>query len=286
MKMLIVTGLSGAGKTTVLNIMEDAGYETVDSIPLSILPLLLSSDHSADDRMIVVGVDIRSRDFSAEQLEQVLHDIEESGRHEVRILFMDCDDDMLQRRYTETRRRHPLAKDKPVLTGIQQERELLQPILTRADEVINTSDLKTADLKQVVFQRFVEAPAALSIAVQSFSYKRGVPREADLVFDVRFLRNPYYLPELRDMSGLDAAVGDYVKDDPSFKDFFTRLTGMLLPLLPRYREEGKNYLTVAIGCTGGQHRSVYVAQKLADYLLNNEYSVSCKHREIELYKNP
>jgi UPF0042 nucleotide-binding protein len=283
MKMLLVTGLSGAGKTTVLNIMEDAGFETVDSLPISLIPLLLSSE-SASDRMIVVGADVRSRGFSSQQMEQILSQLHASGEYEVKTLFLDCDDEVLQRRYTETRRRHPLALDRTVMAGIKQERELLAPIRQQADEVINTSDYLKAELRQIIWDRFISDSAYLNLAVQSFSFKHGLPREADLVFDVRFLQNPYYLPELRELNGLDAPIQRYIDEDPMLPQFFEQWTAMLDPLLPRYLAEGKSYLTIAIGCTGGQHRSVYMASRLSEHLQKQGYVVTCRHRELERKK--
>lgn len=280
MKMLLVTGLSGAGKSTALNAMEDLGHETVDNLPLSLLPLLLSSE-THGDKLVVVGVDVRSRDFSPELFHRSLETIRARQGYEVTILFLDCDDEVLRRRYTETRRKHPLAQDRPVLSGIEQERELLRDIQQQADVVINSTDIPAAELRQMVQQRFGEDQSTLSIFLQSFAYRNGIPREADLVFDVRFLRNPHYVEALRDKTGQDAEVGKYIEQDEIFAAFFENLSHLVMPLLPRYRQEGKSYLTIAVGCTGGRHRSVYTVEKLAAALEKAGYSINYRHRELQ-----
>jgi len=279
--MLLVTGLSGAGKSTVLNAMEDSGYETIDNVPLTLLPLLISSE-GADERMVVVGSEIRSRDFSVEHFRKSIETIRQKGQHDVRILFLTSDDDSLQRRYTETRRKHPLAQDRPVLAGIRQERELLAEIRELADDVLDTTHLSSADLRMNIQQRYAEKQTNLSVFVQSFSFKKGIPREADLLFDVRFLRNPYYVPELRHMSGMDQPIADYIRQDAAYPDFIRNLEGLLMPLLPLYRQEGKSYLTIAVGCTGGQHRSVFVAEELVQCLSKRHDNVTCKHRDVKI----
>src|SRR5262249_17559873 len=198
----------------------------------------------------------------------------------VALVFLTCSDDVLQRRFTETRRRHPLAQDRPIDDGIRQERLLLDGISAAADLVIDSSDLAIADLKRLMQGHFSLDRQALATAVMSFSYRHGLPREADLVFDVRFLANPHYRAELRDLTGQDAAVGRFIEADPAFGRFFSDLTDMLIPLLPGFEREGKSYLTLAVGCTGGRHRSVYVAERLAAWLTTQGRPVSLRHRDI------
>ena len=278
LRVLLVTGLSGAGHSTALNLLEDLGYEAVDNLPLALLGGLTGGEASA--RPIAIGVDARTRDFSPEGLIERLERLRAEPELDVRLIFLDCDDEVLRRRYTETRRRHPLALDRPVADGIAQERALLAPLRAGADLSIDTSELAIGDLKHLLQGHFALDRAGAAIAVMSFSYRQGLPREADLVFDARFLRNPHYEPMLRPLSGRDRAVGAYLESDPSFEGFFNALTGLLAPLLPRYEREGKSYLTLAIGCTGGRHRSVHVAEKLAAWLRRQGYAVGLRHRDL------
>ena len=281
--MLLVTGLSGAGKSVALNALEDSGCETVDNMPLSLIPLLLSAEENTAERMVVVGCDIRSRNFSIERFSEMLHSLQAHPKHQVEMLFLTADDDVLQRRYTETRRKHPLAADRPVLAGIRRERKLLTAIRNQADEVIDTSKLKAADFRQFIRQKYaIEGQGDLSLHIQSFSFKKGVPREADMLFDVRFLRNPYYDVSLRPQDGRNEAVAEYIRQDEAFAPFFEHLTVLLAPLLPRYEQEGKSYLTIAIGCTGGQHRSVFVAERLATYFEQTGYVLHLNHRDLTI----
>jgi UPF0042 nucleotide-binding protein len=194
---------------------------------------------------------------------------------------MDCDDDALQRRFNETRRRHPLAMDRPVRDGIAIERRMLQPILDAADHVIDTSILPLTDLRRLLAGHYRTDIGGMTVSVSSFSYKYGIPREADLIFDVRFLKNPHWDPKLRDLTGNAPAVVEYIKQDPDFEPFFNSLLGFLFPLLPRYKDEGKSYLTIAVGCTGGRHRSVFVAEQLGTMLAAQGYVVALTHRDLE-----
>ncbi len=282
MKMLLVTGLSGAGKSTVLNILEDAGLETIDNVPLSILPLLLAAEGD-ENRVVVVGVGVRSRDFSPQSFSQAIDALRKNTQHHITTLFLDCADEVLQRRYKETRRKHPLAPDRPILSGIEKERQLLAVIQNQADIVIDTTDSLVVDLRHMVHRHFLaKAGPKLAIIIQSFSYKKGIPREADLVFDVRFLRNPHYVDDLRFRTGRDKEVGSYIAADVHFAKFFDSMLSLLLPLLPRYKAEGKSYLTIAIGCTGGRHRSVYVTEKLAYAMQEKGYDVTHSHRDCSI----
>jgi UPF0042 nucleotide-binding protein len=280
--LLIVTGLSGAGKSSALNALEDFGYEAVDNLPLSLLPELVRGGPEAR-RPVAVGIDSRTRDFSVARLWEVAEALYAREDLDTRVLFLDCDDDVLVRRYTETRRRHPLATDRPVSDGIALERRTLGLLRDRADQVLDTTNLSGHDLKRLLAAHFAsDREAGLTVAVTSFSYKRGLPREADLVFDVRFLANPHYVEALRALTGRDALVGAYVAADPAFEPFFERLSALLLDLLPRYGREGKSYLTIAIGCTGGRHRSIYVAEELGGLLRRAGHRVTVLHRDTDL----
>ena len=285
-RLLLVTGLSGAGKTSALKALEDIGYEAVDNLPLSLLQALVfpnqrSLDVDAFQRPLAIGVDIRTRDFGVDLLLREISQLTAAREVDAKVLFLDCEDDELGRRYIETRRRHPLAHDRPVRDGIAHERRLMGGIRDRADLVIDTTRLNQRDLKRILEGHFgLGDTSGLSVFVTSFGFRRGLPREADLVFDVRFLKNPYYDPALRPMTGRDGAVADYVRSDPDLEGFFGSLCRLLQPLLPRYVAEGKSYLTLAIGCTGGQHRSVFIAERLAKWLKDQGEQVHLHHRDI------
>jgi UPF0042 nucleotide-binding protein len=280
-RLLLVTGMSGAGRSTALKVLEDCGFEAVDNLPLSLLLSLVGAP-SAFTRPLAIGADIRTRDFGADVLVEVYERLAREPGLDVTLLFLDSDDDVLLRRYTETRRRHPLAADRGVADGIRHERRLLDPLRARADVVLDTSRFAPAEFRRLLQDRFgLETRPLLSLFVVSFAYRNGLPREADLVFDVRFLRNPHYVPELRDYTGRDPRVGDYIAEDDNYVPFFDSLTTMLGRLLPRYAEEGKSYLTIAIGCTGGRHRSVFIAERLKAWLAGIGYSVNLSHRDAE-----
>ena len=279
-RVLLVTGMSGAGHSSALKALEDMGYEAVDNLPLSLLSSLVRHE-ATTHRPLAIGIDVRTRDFGTAPFLAALDPLAGNSGVDLRVVFLDCEDELLRRRYTETRRRHPLAGDRPVIDGIRLERERVSPLRQRADLVIDTSALTVADLRRLLQGHFaLDAASGVSVFVTSFSYRNGLPRDADLVFDVRFLDNPYYRPELRHLTGLDAVVGAHIEADSEFAPFFQHLTQLLLPLLPRYDREGKSYLTIAIGCTGGQHRSVYVAERLADWLRRQGKQVGIGHREI------
>lgn len=278
MKLVLVTGMSGAGKSLALKSLEDCGFEAIDNIPLAFLPALVAS--GAHEGNLVVGCDIRGRDFSAEHFTQTLALLRNKGGLDFTMLFLDCDDEVLRRRYTETRRRHPLAQDRPVVDGIGHERQLLAPLREMADVIMDTSDYEAAALRKLITSQFANEQRTLSLVITSFSFKHGLPRDADMVFDVRFLKNPHYDPQLKPLTGLDARVGAHVESDVGFALFYDKLTGYLLPLLPRYLDEGKNYLTIGIGCTGGRHRSVHITQKLGAFLEASGYNVTIRHRDI------
>ena len=285
LRFLLVTGMSGAGKSTALKALEDMGYEAVDNLPLSLLPALIGSHESAVDETrppLAIGVDIRTRDFGVDKLLGVVDTLVDHPDLDAQLVFLDCEDEVLRRRYTETRRRHPLAADRPVVDGIRHERRLVLPLRDRSDLVIDTTSLALNDLRQLLQGYFaLQIKTSFAISVVSFSYRCGVPREADLVFDVRFLANPHYVPELQPLTGLDPAIAAFVAADKDFDQFLAALAALLAPLLPRFRQEGKTYMTIAVGCTGGQHRSVYVAERLTSWLTEQGEQASVAHRELQ-----
>ncbi|MFZ9484862.1 MAG: RNase adapter RapZ, partial [Alphaproteobacteria bacterium] len=262
-RVVIVSGLSGAGKSTALRALEDAGYEAVDNLPLSFLGALVQAGGEGT-RPLAIGIDARTRDFAPQPVLDALAGLRASPGVDARLLYLDADDEVLRRRFTETRRRHPLALDRPVLDGIQAERSLLWALREGADIALDTSNATGAELRRMVQERLADdLRPGLVVAVVSFAYRWGLPREADLVFDVRFLANPHYEPALEPLTGRDPAVGAFIERDPGFEAFFAGLVAMLAALLPRYEREGKSYLTIGCGCTGGKHRSVHVAERLA-----------------------
>jgi UPF0042 nucleotide-binding protein len=276
---LLVTGMSGAGKTTTLKALEDLGYEAIDHVPLSLLGRLVLP--AADQVPIALGIGVRTRDFGVERALCEVESLLEASLADVKLVFLDCDDDALRRRYTETRHRHPLAVGRPVTDGIAMEREMIAPLRVRADLVIDTTNLSPSALKRIIDGHFaIGAAPELSVFVTSFAFRLGLPRDADLVFDVRFLANPHYDPELRAMSGLQASVAHFIRRDEGLKPFMETLTGLMRPLLPRYAAEGKSYLTIAVGCTGGRHRSVFIAEELGQWLQDEGFPVYLHHRDL------
>ncbi len=283
--LLVVTGMSGAGRSTALKALEDMGYEAVDNLPLSLLPSLVGPQ--ASRAPLAVGVDVRTRDFAALALIDTLDRLIAERGVDLKMIFLDCDDELLERRYTETRRRHPLAAERPVADGIRLERQRVWPLRGRADLVIDSSALTPGDLKRLLHGHFVlDAAPGIAIFVTSFAYRHGLPRDADLVFDVRFLRNPHYDDALRSATGRDAAVGAYIAADPDFHRLFDALCHWLDELLPRYEREGKSYLTIAFGCTGGRHRSVFCAERLASWLRGKGRRVVLAHRDLDRSAEP
>jgi UPF0042 nucleotide-binding protein len=281
-RLLLVTGMAGAGKTLALKVLEDLGYEAVDNLPLGLMDRLLEPQASGlESQAIAVSVDFRTRDFGAQALHERIGRLRARGDVDLTVLFLDCDTEVLRRRFTETRRRHPLAEDRPVMDGILRDRELSRPILEEADLRIDTSQLAAPELRRLLADHFeLGVEAGMTITVLSFSYRMGLPREADLVFDMRFLRNPHYEEALRSLTGQDEPVQRYVMDDPSYLPFVEMLAGMLELLVPRYQAEGKSYLTVAFGCTGGRHRSVTLAEQMAQRLQSLAGRVVLRHREL------
>ncbi|MCK5546469.1 MAG: RNase adapter RapZ [Rhodospirillaceae bacterium] len=284
--VVLVTGMSGAGKTTALKALEDMGFEAVDNIPLSLIPNLSAptSSINTDDnvRALAIGVDIRTRDFNFDTFANVASTLKKNKKLEVKILFVDCSDDELLLRYSETRHRHPLAQDRPVIDGINLERQRMSQLAHMADIKIDTTGRSPGDLKSHLGEHFISTNnKGLAVFLTSFAFPRGLPREADMVLDVRFLQNPHYDPELRELTGLDVAVGRLIESDPYFNSFMTNAQNLIKPLLPRFAAEGKSYLTIAIGCTGGRHRSVFVAERLSKWLNEQEQRSKVSHREME-----
>lgn len=284
MRLVIVTGLSGAGKSTALKMLEDARYFCVDNLPIPLVSKfvsLMAGMQGEDVQNAAIGIDARSG-RSLEELEYVLDQLNEAG-YEFEILFLDADDRVLVKRYKESRRSHPLAMYGRVDDGIRQEREKMRFLKERADYIIDTTRLLTRELKKEVNRIFVDNGkfGNMVISVLSFGFKYGIPDDADLVFDVRFLPNPYYIDELRPHTGMDDDVYEYVMDSPAAGEFADKLTDMIRFLIPNYVREGKTSLVIAIGCTGGRHRSVTLARVLYGRLQETaEYGIRLEHRDI------
>jgi len=288
--VLLVTGLSGAGKSTALKAIEDLGYDAVDNLPLPLLKSLFESPdnykRAGSKGAIAIGLDTRTRAFDPDSFEQHLSELTARPDLEVKVVFLECGDEMLRRRFTETRRPHPLAGGGGVMAGVTAERKLLAPLKERADYTFDTTDLTSHDLRRLLAGHFrLDANRGMTLSVVSFSYRLGLPREADLLFDVRFLANPHYVTELQALTGHDPAVGAFIARDPAYKEFFDGVTRLVLSLLPHYQREGKSYLTLAFGCTGGRHRSVFLAEQVANLLSDKGYAVTLSHRDTDIHAN-
>ena len=280
LQMVLVTGPSGAGRSTAVHVLEDLQFEAIDNMPLTLIPRLLEGP--GPDRPLALGVDTRNRDFSTAGLVELIATLTERPGIALTVLYLDCRSEVLLRRFSETRRRHPMAPAESPETGVTRELELLVPIRRRADILIDTSDLNVHQLREEIERWFAPGgDTRLAVSVQSFSYKRGLPRGIDMVFDCRFLRNPYWQPELRARDGRDPQVAAHVAADPRFAPFFDRVLDLTRLLLPAYVEEGKSHLSIGFGCTGGQHRSVAMAETLAKALAAAGQQVSIRHRELE-----
>ena len=272
--LLIVTGLSGAGMSSALKHLQDMGFETFDNFPLTLVEALLA-DNTRGLHPMAIGVDARSRGFSAEELLAVCR------RTSATLVYLTADETELQKRFTETRRRHPLAQDRPPSAGIKIEQELLAPLQAEADHVIDTTGMSIHVHNRMIEGLFGKGVKGhLTITLMSFGFRFGLPREADMVLDVRFLKNPYWEPALKNLTGLDSAVGEYIATDPDFAAFTANAKNLISPLLPRYAAEGKSYLTIAIGCTGGHHRSIYTVEILKPWLEAQGFEISILHRDI------
>ena len=282
--LALVTGMSGAGKSTALKILEDLGFEAIDNLPLSLLSDLVQA-HGEGERQgsLALGIDSRTRGFDPGHIERYLEPLLGlRGPGGIVLLFLDCETEVLRRRFSETRRRHPLAHGQPVDEGIRRERTLLGWLRDRADLTLDTSELSVRDLRGVIAARFQpQAERAPAIFVLSFAYRRGVPPEADFVFDVRFLANPHHEAALRPLTGRDPEVARHVRNDPAYDAFYEGVVALLEPLLPAFERDGRSYLTIAVGCTGGRHRSVAVAEHLAEALGGGNWRVTVRHRDLD-----
>lgn len=279
-RLVLVTGPSGAGRSTAIHVLEDLGFEAIDNLPLSLIPRLL--DGPARPVPLALGLDVRNRDFSASNVIELIDALTRNPAYAPEILYLDCAPGALVRRYSETRRRHPLSADGAPLDGVSAEIDLLGPIRARADVLLDTSEMSPHDLKEELTRWFGSAESGrLTVSVQSFSYKRGVPRGVDVMFDCRFLANPHWQPELRAQDGRDSAVQAFVMADPRYPEFFERVRALVEFTLPAHLQEGKTHLAIGFGCTGGQHRSVTLVEKMADALADTGWRVSKRHRELE-----
>ena len=283
MRFVVVTGMSGAGKSTALKMLEDMGYFCIDNLPIPLFPKFAEMLAMPDTKIenVAVGIDIRGGQ-ALNGLDEILADIKSQGL-EYEILFLDAKDDVLIKRYKETRRNHPLGKAGKIDTGIAAEREMIRFLKNQATYIIDTSKILTRELKSQLEKIFIKGRQFknLYVSVMSFGFKYGIPQDADLVFDVRFLPNPYYIDDLKEHTGNDKKVRDYVMDNERSKEFVEKLIDLMDFLIPNYILEGKNQLVIAIGCTGGKHRSVTLANELYEYLEKNEhYGVRIEHRDI------
>jgi UPF0042 nucleotide-binding protein len=283
-RVLLVTGMLGAGKTTALKELEDLGWEVIDNFPVRLLDRLLGPKSGGGDAIrapLAIGFDARTRGFVPVDIIARVKQLTTRDDLVLTTLFLDCSDAELERRYNETRRRHPLANEAPLAEGIAAERELLSPLRRWADAVVTTTQFSSNQLQQAIREQFGSSPQdALTLTVTSFGFSRGMPPVADLVFDMRYLDNPHWVPELREQTGIDDAVGAHIARDPAFASSFGRIRDLLLELLPRYAAQGKSYVTVAFGCTGGRHRSVFVAEEIAKALREAGFSPTVRHRNL------
>lgn len=283
-KILLVTGLSGAGKSTVLKTLEDLGWEAVNNFPIRLARPLLDlppAEAQTEAGMpLAIGFDSRTRGFEPAKLIAEIRQLQKRTDIEIMTLFVDCAGAEIERRYAETRRRHPLAQDRPAIDGIAQERALMEPLRDWSDLVIDTSRMTASDLQAEIRDRFRLPDGKMTVSLVSFGFSRGVPPNADLIFDLRFLQNPHWDAELRPMTGLNQAVGDYVAADPAYQGAVARIADLLRYLLPLYDAQGKAYVTIGFGCTGGRHRSVYVTEQFARLLREDGYAPSVKHRNL------
>lgn len=279
-RVILVTGPSGGGRTTALNVLEDMGFETITNLPLRFLSRLLEGTELV--RPLALGLDVRNRDYSVQGILDALRDMRADSAVAPELLFVECDRAALLRRYSETRRRHPLAQVDSPKEGVDAELALLRPIRENADTIIDTTDLSPHDLKRELKRWYGdEGNVHLGLTVESFSYKKGIPQGLDMVFDCRFLRNPHWDPELRKLTGMNPPVVDYVMQDPLAQRYFDQVCEMVEMMLPAVQHEGRAHLSIGFGCTGGKHRSVTMAEKLAAALAEKDWRVSIRHREMD-----
>lgn len=285
LELVVITGMSGAGKTVAMRSFEDMGYFCVDNMPPSLLPKFWELvKESGKITKIALVIDLRSRAFF-DEIMSAIAGLDNTSFITTKILFLEASDDALVSRYKETRRTHPLAGEGRIYDGIVAERRLLQDIKTRSQKVIDTTNLSPRKLREEIMQAFsTGSEGVFTIQVMSFGFKYGIPIDADVVMDVRFLPNPHYIPELRPLTGLDESVYDYVMSQPEAKTFYNKLMDLLDFSIPGYKKEGKSSVTIAIGCTGGQHRSVAFAERIGRELLSDSYNVTISHRDKDRRK--
>ncbi len=277
--LVIISGVSGSGKSTAMNVLEDLGYYCVDNLPMTLLPkfIELCENSQGDINKVALAVDIREGVFF-EGAPEIIRELKEKG-HPIDIIFLDSSDTTLVRRYKETRRKHPLSVDGNILQGISREREMLRELKELSSYNIDTTDFNVHQLKELIKKKFDKSLSQnLLINILSFGYKHGYPYDADMIFDVRFLPNPFFIEELKDLNGLDAEIVEFILGKEDTKEYIKKLTEFLEFLIPRYEKEGKTYLTIAIGCTGGKHRSVVIAKKLSEHF--SHLSPVTIHRDI------
>ena len=280
-ELILVTGVAGAGKTSTLAALADQGFETIDNPPINLLKPIVE-DYAGEGDRLAIGIDERSRGFNTERCADVISELRERPDTKVVLLFLVCADEMLLRRFQETRRRHPMAEGAPVAAALVTERAMLEPLRVQADVSIDTSDLSLTDLRREIGGRFGSDTGAMTVSIISFGFKKGAPRGADLLFDMRYLANPYWRTDLREKTGLDKDVQDYIASDSHFNDLYKKMADLIVSLLPRYSDEGKSYLNIAIGCTGGKHRSVMVSERLGQSIRLAGYTPVIRHRDLPI----
>ena len=275
-QLIIITGASGAGRTTAINVFEDVGFESVDNIPISMIDSLVLS--KTRNKNLALGVDIRTREFSPENLRKLLSKYKKMV---VKIIFLDCDSNKLLKRFNETRRSHPLSGVKSLSEALAEEMEYLKPIKDFANIIIDTTDYSPTDLREKLLNNLSIAKIKkFSILIQSFSYKNGLPRNFDMIFDCRFLKNPYWISHLKELDGRDKKVQDFVSSSREFKIFFSKVLSLINFLIPQVQKEGKSQFSIGFGCTGGQHRSVVFVNMLRNKLNSNGHNVLSNHRDL------
>ena len=282
-RVLLLTGVLGAGKTTALRVLEDLGWEVIDNFPLRMLERLIDAPDldEHEPAPLAIGFDSRTRGFNPDRTVELVTRLSLRDDIELTTLYLDCSGEELQRRYNETRRRHPLASDMPALSGIMAEREVMESLRRWADMVINTTAFSVNELQQAMREQFApRSGPVMTVTVTSFGFSRGMPPVADFVFDMRFLQNPYWDPQLRGQTGQDEAVAAFIRDDPAFEEAFARISDLLLTVLPRFKLTGKGYVHVAFGCTGGRHRSVFMVERIGAALRDAGFSPTLLHRNL------
>ncbi|MEY2943006.1 MAG: RNase adapter RapZ [Pseudomonadota bacterium] len=282
-RVLLVTGMLGAGKTTALRVLEDLGWEVMDNFPIRLLERLLDSHEADHDEHtpLAIGFDSRTRGFNPHAITSLVKKLNQRHDLELTTIYLDCSGEELQRRYNETRRRHHLAIDMPAASGISAEREIMEPLRRWADMVISTTAFAANELQQAIRELFApDYGPDITLTISSFGFARGMPPVADFVFDMRFLDNPHWDPAIRPLTGQDAAVAEFIQNDPAFAEVYNQILQLLLTVLPRFKDKAKAYVHIAFGCTGGKHRSVYMAEKIAAALLQHAYRPTILHRNL------